>query len=162
MVLPSLLGYHLSFREVKGDMPIFWVASTMVIDDRGVLHFNKGWSMVSVQNNCLSNRKALQSSVKAWRRCMLPNRCMWPPQEKKTVDTSHGCSEVVLEPTRIQSEPHLLNMGATFDLSEIEKMMPQQLGSRAGDNLLQPRWCLLSVYSSFGQSIPKSRFCEDP
>ena len=91
-----------------------------------------------------------------------PNRCMWPPQEKQTVDTSHGCSEVVLEPTRIQSEPHLLNMGATFDLSEIKKMIPQQLGSRAGDNLLQPRWCLLSVYSSFGQSSPKSRFCEDP
>ena len=78
------------------------------------------------------------------------------------MDTSRGCSKPVLEPTRIQSEPHLLNMDVTFDLSEIEKMMPQQLGSRAGDNLLLPWWCLLSVYSSFGQSSPKSRFCEDP
>jgi len=50
------------------------------------LHFNKGWSVVSVQNNCSSSPSrgqsinSNQSSIKDWWRCF-PNRCMWPPWE---------------------------------------------------------------------------------
>jgi len=48
------------------------------------LHFNKGWRVVSAQNNCSSNPSSeqsiltMQSSIKAWWRCF-PNRGIWPP-----------------------------------------------------------------------------------
>jgi len=62
----------------------------MVVYDRGVLHFNKGWSVVSVQNNCSSNPSSRQNiltraQLKLDECACFPNRCMLPPQEKQWI-----------------------------------------------------------------------------
>ena len=127
------------------------------------LRFNKGWSVVSVQNNCPSSKQSIlnRAQSKIDDGASPTDAC---GLHKKSVDTSHGCSKPFTEPTRSGDQTtrswSLLNMHVTFDLSEIEKTLPWGLNSkeatwgRAGDKLLFPWWCLLSVYSSFGQSSP--------
>ena len=102
-LLPSLLR-HSSTSERSKVMCIFELQQ-WVIEDRGMfclVHFNKGCSLVSVQNTFKQAKHSNQSSVKA-------DEGAFPTyasglDKKQWIATSHGCSKLVSEPTWIQSE----------------------------------------------------------
>ena len=149
------------------------------------LRFNKGWSVVSVQNNCPSSNQSIMLCIRNFKEKKIPNQRlkMVLPQQMYVASIiisgyKSWCSKPFTEPTRSRVQttrsqpelPLLKLIKCACDLWPFRNWEDAASRTQQQGSNLRQSWgqavvalgCSLSIYSCFGQSSPESRFYRDP